>query len=47
MLHGQPIHDPFDRTLRISLIAGLEIDPIWFGILLVTVVKLGLIMPPS
>jgi TRAP-type C4-dicarboxylate transport system permease large subunit len=29
------------------LIAGLEIDPIWFGILLVTVVKLGLIMPPS
>jgi TRAP-type C4-dicarboxylate transport system permease large subunit len=28
------------------LIAGLGIDPIWFGILLVTVVELGLITPP-
>ena len=28
------------------LVAGLQIDPIWFGILLVTVVELGLITPP-
>jgi TRAP-type C4-dicarboxylate transport system permease large subunit len=28
------------------LVAELQIDPIWFGILLVTVVELGLITPP-
>ena len=28
------------------VVAGLQIDAIWFGILLVTVVELGLITPP-
>jgi TRAP-type C4-dicarboxylate transport system permease large subunit len=28
------------------LIAALQFDPVWFGILLVTVAELGLITPP-
>jgi C4-dicarboxylate transporter DctM subunit len=32
--------------LVFPLVAELQIDPIWFGILLVTVVELGLITPP-
>jgi TRAP-type C4-dicarboxylate transport system permease large subunit len=28
------------------LVAALQIDPIWFGILLVTIVEVGLITPP-
>ena len=28
------------------LIVGLGIDPVWFGILIVTIVEIGLISPP-
>ena len=33
-------------TFRLPTVSAMQIDPIWFGILLVTVVELGLITPP-
>ena len=45
--HGGAVHDPPDRAAVLpASSSALGYDPIWFGILVVIVVQIGMISPP-
>jgi len=43
---GGAVDDPADGSAFLPVVTALGFDPIWFGIIIVIVVQIGLISPP-